>query len=531
MIRWGRGTWHTWRQRSRTEQAEVSSRWMLKATPWIFFFGGAPQMLVAVQDGAARAWLALGVIGLGLVLCVLSARGLDSALTYYLERDERAPVRLLAVMAVASGAAVGLLAGVIALGGLRDGPFAGLALFALVPGPVGLYALLVPVRRALAVLLGCCAALGALFALCGMPPANLSAVLFIGVVITACSVFTPRSTGWYIAVVRGLDEAKQTQARLAVAEERLRFSRDLHDVMGRNLSAIALKSELATQLARRGSASAVDQMVEVQRLARQSQNEVREVVRGYREVGLATELAGARGILRAAGVDCRVEASPALDGIPHEVRTALGWVVREGATNVLRHADATRCAVRACTEPDGGTGAAEGVRAAVLVMENDGLRGAPGRPGTGLPGLRERLASLGGTLSAERVRGHGGTDEPDLFRLHARIPLTGADDRVAGAGGGPDRDDGSPADGGDGDGNPAGDDGGSPAGAEGGPERGDGGSPSGADDGPGRGDGGGPPGAGGGPVRGGIGEVGAGGRVRAGAEDGRSGGPEAGGAG
>lgn len=99
---------------------------------------------------------------------------------------------------------------------------------------------------------------------------------------------------WLLNAVYELDEARETRARLAVAEERLRFGRDLHDVMGRNLAVVALKSELAVQLARRGRPEALEQMVEVQRIARETQREVREVVRGYREADLRTELAARR---------------------------------------------------------------------------------------------------------------------------------------------------------------------------------------------------------------------------------------------
>ncbi|MFP8961469.1 sensor histidine kinase [Streptomyces nanhaiensis] len=234
--------------------------------------------------------------------------------------------------------------------------------------------------------------------------------------------FSYRCSGWMLRVVRELEAARETQARLAVAEERLRFGRDLHDVLGRNLSVIALKSELAVQLAQRGSPSAVDQMTEVQRIARESQREMREVVRGYREADLHTELVGARGVLRAAGIDCRIEDSGS-GALAEPLQSALGWVIREGTTNVLRHADAGRCSVR--------------LRAAgpvaELVMENDGVPGAGASTGggSGLAGLRERLAALGGTLTGER-RGDG------TFRLTARIPAR--PDRGGGRGGGTDGD-------------------------------------------------------------------------------------------
>ncbi len=218
--------------------------------------------------------------------------------------------------------------------------------------------------------------------------------------------FTWGFSGWLLNTVHELDRSREVQARLAVAEERLRFGRDLHDVMGRNLAVIALKSELAVQLARRERPEAVEQMIEVQRIAQESQREVRDVVRGYREADLAVELEGARGVLRAAGMDCRVVFKAGRE-LPSEVQSALGWVVREATTNVLRHGDAHRCLIR-LTAPETGP--------VTLVVENDGAPDTPaGPPGSGLAGLRERLAALDGTLQAGLLGG-------GRFRLLAEIP-------------------------------------------------------------------------------------------------------------
>ncbi|WP_407912771.1 sensor histidine kinase [Kitasatospora sp. NE20-6] len=219
---------------------------------------------------------------------------------------------------------------------------------------------------------------------------------------------TWRGTAWILAVVWELDTAREAQARLAVAEERLRFSRDLHDVLGRNLTTIALKSELAVQLARRGRAEAADQMVEVQRIAQESQREVREVVRGYRTADLAAEAAGARSVLRAAGVSCDIDLGPGAGTLPPVVQSVLGWVVREAATNVLRHSEAGHCSVRLRLEG----------RHARLEVENDGVtpRAGTGPPGTGLVGLRERLAAHGGALDLPAAG-------PGRFRLAASLPL------------------------------------------------------------------------------------------------------------
>ncbi|GAP50371.1 two-component system sensor kinase [Streptomyces azureus] len=242
--------------------------------------------------------------------------------------------------------------------------------------------------------------------------ASALGALFTAVLVLGGGVFlafTAVFSVWLLNAVYELAEARETRTRLAVAEERLRFGRDLHDVMGRNLAVIALKSELAVQLAQRGRPEAVAQMVEVQRLAQESQREVREVVRGYREADLGTELAGAQGVLAAAGIDCTVSGRTPV-GLPAGVQSALGWVMREAATNVLRHGDARRCAVRLRVW--------EG--RVVLSVENDGVTEAGDEPsgssGSGLAGLRERLAEIDGTLEAGPV-GKG------LFRLTAEIPL------------------------------------------------------------------------------------------------------------
>jgi two-component system sensor histidine kinase DesK len=112
--------------------------------------------------------------------------------------------------------------------------------------------------------------------------------------------------------------------------------------------------------------------------------------------------------LTAAGIDCEVTGDPA--GLPAEVQSALGWVVREATTNVLRHGDAKRCTVAVLRE-------AERV---VLTVENDGASKSPGTSGSGLAGLRERLAAVTGTLEAGPAR-------DGVFRLVARVPVAVAE--------------------------------------------------------------------------------------------------------
>jgi two-component system sensor histidine kinase DesK len=181
------------------------------------------------------------------------------------------------------------------------------------------------------------------------------------------------------------------QARLAVAEERLRFARDLHDIMGRNLSAIAVKGQLAAELVRRGRAEAAEEVTDISRIAQESLREIRGVVGGYRTASLPDELVGARSVLRAAGVSCTVTGDEEAALLPTVAQAALGWAVREAVTNVLRHSRATTCTIDLRTA--GGT--------AELRVVNDGAAASvDGSRGNGLTGLAERLDTAGGRLTA-----------------------------------------------------------------------------------------------------------------------------------
>lgn len=209
-------------------------------------------------------------------------------------------------------------------------------------------------------------------------------------------------TVWILEVILQMERTRGVQLQLAVAEERLRFSRDLHDVMGRNLSAIALKSQLAAQLARRGRDEAAGEMDQVSRLAESSMREVREVVRGYRAADLAAELAGARSVLRSAGVTVEVTGQDDVGAVPGPVQELLGWVVREAVTNVLRHSAADRCVIEL----------KRGEQGFGLTVADNGLA-QPARWGHGLTGLAERLAAAGGQLQAD--------PGPDGFCVHAQV--------------------------------------------------------------------------------------------------------------
>jgi signal transduction histidine kinase len=156
---------------------------------------------------------------------------------------------------------------------------------------------------------------------------------------------------------------------------------------------------------RRGRDGAAEELADISRVAEESLREVRDVVRGYRRTDLAGELAGARSVLRAAGVGCTVSGEDGGTALPEPVQVALGWVVREAVTNVLRHSRATECTVQLRTT--GGE--------AELTVTNDGVAGPGSGWGSGLTGLAERLAVAGGRLAARRER--------DRFVLTATLPV------------------------------------------------------------------------------------------------------------
>jgi two-component system sensor histidine kinase DesK len=395
-----------WGSRSDPQRLDLYTRWSFYAalglTPLLTTLGlgsaattGSPVLLGFFVLGAT----AVAVLG---VLLVRSGMGADP-------RARPLPRRLLVL-----GWGTALVTATTGVGAFLGGSADAVAWSVTVP----LSMLLVScstvwqTRRLAQVGAGIGALVGVAELVAGQPPsaALVLAVTWATAIIGIAVTF--RFSVWVLDLVREMERTRAVQSQLAVAEERLRFSRDLHDVMGRNLSAIAVKSQLAGELVRRGRPEAADEVDDVRRLAEDSLREVREVVRGHRSTDLAGELAGARSVLRASGVDCTVHGEEGGATLPRVAQTAFGWVAREAVTNVLRHSRATSCTITLRTS--GGT--------AELQVLNDGVpdevHAPDGRPGTGLTGLAERLAAAGGTLET----GLDGT----TFVLTASVPAGAA---------------------------------------------------------------------------------------------------------
>lgn len=212
-------------------------------------------------------------------------------------------------------------------------------------------------------------------------------VLFLPAIIISISAMMA-AFGRNIAAMNALRATRDQMAQMAVERERSRVARDLHDILGHSLTVITVKSELAGRLIDVDPARARTEIGEVEALARGALADVRTTVAGYRGVTVAGELAAARAALDAAGI--AAELPTATENVPAERRELAGWIVREGVTNVIRHAHASRCRVRL------------GPRSVSVEDDGVGPASGAGTAGSGLIGLRERVEAAGGRLTLGR---------------------------------------------------------------------------------------------------------------------------------
>ena len=215
-------------------------------------------------------------------------------------------------------------------------------------------------------------------------------------------IFGSVALGIGLATAGGLRLARSeyllTQTRIELeramlAAERERIARDVHDVLGHSLTALAVKADLVERLIPRDREQALAQVRDVQAIARQSLADMRATTTGLREVSLAGEIASARAVLDAAQIDA--VAPSAVDPLDEARNTVFGYVVREAVTNVARHSRASWCRIE--VSPTG-----------VTVSDDGEGISVEGHTGSGLKGLRERLAEIGGHLVVA-PRDGGGT--------------------------------------------------------------------------------------------------------------------------
>jgi two-component system, NarL family, sensor histidine kinase DesK len=193
-----------------------------------------------------------------------------------------------------------------------------------------------------------------------------------------------------------LRAAQEENVQLAAVAERERIARDLHDVLGHTLSVIVLKAELARRLMDHDPQRAAHEIADVETTARAALTEVREAIGGYRSQGLTAEVDRARQTLDAANVALTWEApptgSPTLNATEE---TVLALSVREAVTNIVRHAEATRCTMRLAITAD---------NYYALTVEDNGSHPIK-QEGNGLRGMRDRIHGLNGRLSIRSDHG------------------------------------------------------------------------------------------------------------------------------
>ncbi|MFF4601717.1 sensor histidine kinase [Streptomyces sp. NPDC001339] len=231
-----------------------------------------------------------------------------------------------------------------------------------------------------------------------------------GLASTALTGVVLYSVARLASLVGELHAMRTELAQLAVTKERLRFARDLHDLVGYTLSMASVQAELSRRFLHQDPDAASAEIAQLITTLRKTHQEVRQVARGYRCLSLESELESARMTLESAGIKAHLS----FHGVefPQYASSALAAALREGVTNVLRHSDARSCTIRLSQYKN----------ATRLIIVND--RPHLGRPsheehdGSGLQNLSERVAALGGVLLTARR----GTGQKEEFRLEARLP-------------------------------------------------------------------------------------------------------------
>lgn len=271
---------------------------------------------------------------------------------------------------------------------------------------VAMVANLRPTRHAVGAIVGISVALVAFALGLGLHWSQWAFTLFMGIMVGASSVMYAQLEDSNQRLAQSREQARA----LAVVAERERIARDLHDLLGHTLTVVAVKADLAAKLIDRDPSRAAAEVDDIRTTARAALADIRAAVTGMRSTTLVAEVAQARMALSTAGVELQVEGlhTP----LPAHVEAALSLLIREGVTNVVRHATATRCNIRIERSSTG----------AVLEVVDDGQADAPIREGQGLRGMRTRVQELQGSFTIASATARG-LDNASGTRLRAEIPL------------------------------------------------------------------------------------------------------------
>ena len=249
---------------------------------------------------------------------------------------------------------------------------------------LGASALMLVPRRRLAVALAAAPVIGTLGYLTSYPEGSFAFLMEWWGISLTCGITALYGAARLVRVVSELQGARTELAELAIMRERLRVSRDLHDLAGQSLTAISLRGDLALALLERDRDAARAEMATLTATARNALHDVLTVTRDGATVDLRAEAEGARALLAAAGIETVVRLGD--EAIPPGVRTVFAWALREGVTNVLRHSEATTCTITASRDR--------------LEIVNDGVRSRTPGTGSGITGLAERARAFSGRVTS-----------------------------------------------------------------------------------------------------------------------------------
>ncbi len=242
--------------------------------------------------------------------------------------------------------------------------------------------------------------------------------LFAGDVMRSRRLYAER---WQ-ARAQEIERLRDADRQRAVAQERVRLARDVHDIVGHYLAGIALQARAGLRRVRSDPARTTDALTEIDQLASDALAETRQAVGIIRSADALTDLRPAPGIddigdliARVRTPDVRIELRRDHPGrsLPASLQTAAYRIVQEALNNVVKHAGPTTAQVTIEQQPD----------ALTVTVRDDGKATANAHrdeQGNGLPGMRERAEQLGGTLQAGPQSGGG-------WRVRATLPVRGAD--------------------------------------------------------------------------------------------------------
>ncbi|MDY5785396.1 sensor histidine kinase [Corynebacterium sp.] len=206
----------------------------------------------------------------------------------------------------------------------------------------------------------------------------------LAVLPLACALYTPLIL-WTVRLMNEAHRARVLESRLRVSEERLRFAQDLHDTLGQHLAAMSIKTQLAAKFAALNDARLTGELSELQSLIEATVSDMHGVVDNYRSRDLDQEITAAVSLLEQAGIS--VATSGSATALPTTAHDTAAWFIRETATNVLRHSQATH--VKVTIEPRR------------IAVTNNAPHPADGSAGTGLDNLARRAAAIGARVDTD----------------------------------------------------------------------------------------------------------------------------------